>query len=163
MNITYCKECEKKGTNLDCTKCISNYYFFNDVKRQCLNTGQISSMNDYFLKNDEYYSFINYNLISNCKECGDKNSCKMCVSDYTFINDSKLSCLKIINLGQNYTKDINDPTIYRKCSEYIEYCVKCESYQKCLTCEINYILTNDRKCINTSDTRYYKDSTDNQF
>jgi dimeric dUTPase (all-alpha-NTP-PPase superfamily) len=87
----------------------------------------------------------------------------MCIPEYTFLNKSKLSCVKKANLGKNYTADINDNTLYRKCSECIENCETCESYNKCITCKDGFVLTFDYKCVNNTEQTYYKDPSDTQY
>lgn len=158
--LNYCKECKNKTT---CTKCNDNYYFFNDINRICSRKNQVASLNDYYQENNEYYSCINFNVIPNCKECINKTSCQMCIPEYTFLNKSKLSCVKKANLGKNYTADINDNTLYRKCSECIENCETCESYNKCITCKDGFVLTFDYKCVNKAEQTYYKDPSDTQY
>ena len=156
-----CKECEKE-TDFQCISCDTGYSFYNDNSgRKCLKTSEVSNI-DYYLENDEYYSCKDNGLVENCKECDDQSSCKKCIEGYAFLDENKISCKKISDLGESYTADRDDPTIYKICSEYIDNCQTCESSEKCLSCKTGYNITNNDKCIDKSDQTYYQDPTNHK-
>ena len=156
--INNCEECEKIDNEIKCTKCENEYYFVDEDYNSCKNLEEINPIKDYYyLDNNEYYSCIKYNTITNCKKCSNKNSCNLCKEEYTFINNEKNICLKISDLGNHYFQDSEDNTIYRKCDEYINKCDTCSSKNICLSCEDNFGLFNDKKeCIDINNKKYYQ-------
>ena len=55
-------------------------------------------------------------------------------------------------------------TIYRKCIDYITYCNTCLSKDECTSCIEQYGLYHDKtKCVNSSDSHYYKKAEDTLF
>ena len=157
-SINNCDECEKIKGNVNCTKCNDSFFVVNDIRNYCSNNTPDQNTFYHDLQKDAYYSFEIYNLIPNCKTCNNLESCKTCKDNYAFINKDKSECRNIKDLGKKYFKDENDDTIYNKCSDYIENCDTCTSINECLTCLKNYYLTDDKKCINILEKKYFKDS-----
>ena len=151
IRIENCIECEKLDGKLNCNLCDNNYVLINDEIKNCKSNDQIS-FDEYFLENNIYQSCLFHNSIENCKKCQNKDSCNLCKEKYTFINDDKILCKNIEELGKQYIVDKNDASIYRKCSELMENCDTCKSENLCLTCLNEFGLYNDRKtCINITE------------
>lgn len=165
--INNCKECDKEGNDLWCTKCDNdnNYYLVNEDYHNFKQKSEIIPFDEYYLNSekDHYYSY-NYNSIDNCKKCLEKNTCFLCQEGYTFVDDNKEQCKNKNDLGREYIQDINDTTIYRKCNYYIDNCNTCSSKDECLSCINHYGLYNDKtKCIDDMNEAYYKDESDNLY
>ena len=157
LNINKCNRCEKYDGVLKCTECETDYSIVNDEERYCNKTDEIP-LDTYYSEQSEYFSCLIYNTIQNCKNCDDKNSCNLCDTGYTFINDEKSICKNIEELGEHYIIDENDNTKYKKCSDIMDNCDTCSSKDVCLTCENQYGLYNDRKtCITLADKKHYID------
>ena len=164
--INNCEECEKIDNNIKCTKCKNEYYFVNEDYYHCKSTGEITPINEYYLENGEYYSCgnIKYNTIENCKECNNKNSCNLCKSGYTFIDDSLSSCNNIEQLGNKYVIDSSNNKIYRKCNYYMDNCNTCTSQDECTSCISPYGLYNDKKtCIVISEQNHFENPEDQLY
>jgi len=164
--INKCEECEKIDNNIKCTKCEDGYYFVDEDYYNCKSLGQITPIEEFYKESNQFYSCgnIKYNSIENCRNCNNKNSCSLCKDQYTFINNDKNICKKIEELENEYIQDLQDNTIYRKCSEYINNCKTCSSKNECLSCENNYGLFNDKtKCIDINNHKYYKKVSDNLY
>lgn len=162
-NINNCVECEKSDNILKCNVCNSDYSIVNDEIRYCKETSEIPSF-IYYLEGNEYFSCLIYHTIQNCKNCENKENCNLCDIGYTFINNEKLVCKNIEELGLQYIMDESDNTIYRKCSEYMQNCDTCSSKDKCLTCISQFGLYKDRKtCINLDDKKHYLNDEDNLY
>ena len=157
--INNCEQCEKNNGLIKCKKCFENYFFVDENYQICINKIQITPINEYFIGNNnlEYFSCLRYNLVRNCKQCDNKNTCNLCKEGFTFIDDNKAICKDIEELGEEYYQDPNDNTIYRKCSYSIENCKTCSSANECLSCQPQYNLYHDKsKCIDINDKHYFK-------
>ena len=76
----------------------------------------------------------------------------------------KNTCKNILELGNKYTQDSTDITIYRECNVYIDNCETCSSKDICLSCMNQYGLYNDRtKCVSVNDNKYFKKASDNLY
>ena len=163
--IENCEECLKNGDDIKCTKCQNYHYFIDEDYYHCYKDELIEE-NIYFYDGEkgEYYTCKNYNNIQNCLECTNKNRCIKCKEGYTFINDNKAICIQITELGNEYYHDLDDPTIYRKCSESINNCATCESKDKCLSCADSHGLYYDKtKCVDINDHKYFQKTSDNLY
>ena len=69
----------------------------------CKTSDQISS-EEYYLENNIYQSCLYHNSIENCKKCQNGDSCSLCKDQYTFIDDDKLLCKSIKELGKQLIK-----------------------------------------------------------
>ena len=164
--IQNCKKCEKTEDDKLCRECITNYFIVNENYRDCIQKNDITPIKEFYLYEGEYFycGNIKYNTIENCKECDSKTSCNLCKEGYTFIDAIKRECKKIDDLGDKYTIDNEDPTIYRKCNYFIENCVTCSSYDSCLSCESQYGLFYDKsKCVDVNDNKYFKKESDSLY
>ena len=163
--LTNCAKCEKNENSiLNCIECDNSYYLIKDENVYCISSSdnKITS-NEYYLKDNIYYSCLLHNTVNNCYKCDNENSCNLCINGYTFISDDKDICKNITELGNHYIQD-EDNTIYRKCDYYMENCDTCNSKDECLTCKKNYGLHNDKKtCINIEEHNYYKDINDGYY
>ena len=164
LDIEHCLECEKSEGKLNCNLCENNnYLLIYEEKKECIERSLIS-LEEYYIENNVYYSCLYHNSVENCKKCQNQESCILCKDEYTFINDDKLLCKNIEQLGKYYIMDKNDNTIYKKCSEYMTYCDTCSSEDICLTCINKFGLYNDKKtCINITEQNHYKNKTDNLY
>ena len=156
-----CIECENEKT---CILCEPDYFIINYRKEICYNT--IDNPDEYFYDKDNntYVSCDSeYHSIENCLKCNSPNTCFKCKDDFTFINGNKTECLNITELGNEYYPDPDDDTNYKKCSEMEEHCLTCNLKEKCLSCEKDYVLTSENKCIDISSNESYKNSTDNKY
>ena len=161
--ITDCIKCEKNGDKINCIECKDNYSFIKDENINCKKTEDIPE-NEYYLDNNIYYSCLLYNSAQNCKKCTSETNCELCKEGYTFISTEKDICKNIEDLGEQYVIDEIDQTIYRKCSDIIDYCNTCKSKEECLTCINNYGVYNDKKtCVKIDEQDYYKNSNDNLY
>ena len=162
-SINNCLKCEKSDDELNCIECNTDYFVFNDIRSHCeLITSNINT-DEYFIENNIYYYCSKYS-IENCKNCQDENSCDLCNDGFTFIDDDKLICEKIADLGNHYIIDDTDNTIYRKCDTFIDNCDTCSIKTICLSCINGYGLFYDRKsCIEIAEKKHYKDPDDGLY
>ena len=164
--INNCDECAKEKEIVNCKKCKDDYFIVNDFNRICNKEDELISNDEYYFNQEinEYFSCEYYHTIENCKKCHNSTICNNCKQGYTFIDDDKLICKNIGELGYKYIMDENDDTIYRKCSDYMENCEYCWSKNECLSCYENYGLYNDYfTCINISKHYHYQNRTDSLF
>ena len=169
-SLEKCDECIKNYENGDiiCEKCINDYYFVNNENITCKKIDEIKPFDEYYYNEEkEAYFFCgnkNYHSIDNCQKCNSSTSCNLCKDGFTFIDDNKSICKNMSNLGEKYTKDENDNTIYRKCDFFMDNCDTCSSMDNCLSCKPYYnLFFNKRKCVNISDNRYYLNHTDKKY
>ena len=163
--INNCEQCEKSDETINCKRCVENYFIVDEDYETCINKIQITPINEYFTdkNNIEYFSCNKYNLITNCKQCDNKNTCNLCEEGFTFIDDNKLICKSKEELGDEYYLDQNDNTIYRKCSDSLENCKTCSTPDECLTCQSQYDFYYDKKkCVDINDKHYFK-KNDNYY
>ena len=157
-SITHCKRCEKSNDDLNCIQCETNYFVFNDIKSHCEKITSITNIDEYYKVDDIYYLCLKYNNIENCQKCEDEDSCNLCNNEFTFIDDEKLICKNITELGRHYIIDGTDSTIYRKCDTFIDKCDTCLAETFCSSCISGYGLFYDKKsCIEISEKKHYKD------
>ena len=159
-NCELCIIDDKK--NLICEKCSSEYSLKNDGDNNivCDLLENLEENNMYYTNDSgiNYYSCSNslYNSISKCKECNDGNSCSLCQSGYTLVNNNK----NYFDLNEVNNKIIYfNPTknLYTPCSELIQLCHKCENELTCIECENNAFKEENDKCISSDliDNKYY--------
>ena len=167
-SINNCNECTKNNNTLKCEKCLEYYFIVNNIDITCNKSEEINPSDEFYFdeQKKEYYFCGNkdYHSIENCKKCTNKTSCNFCKEEFTFIDDNKLVCKNISELKNDYIKDINDPSIYRKCNYYIANCKTCNQTDKCLSCDNQYGLYFDSsKCVKTNNDEYYQNKTDNKY
>ena len=167
-SIDNCNECFKNNNNLKCDNCFEDYFIVNNITTTCNKSNEINPSDEFYFddQNQEYYFCGNkeYHSIENCKNCTNKTSCNLCKEEFTFIDDDKSICKNISQLGNQYIKDINDDSIYRKCNYYIGNCDTCSEADKCLSCLKQYGLYSDRsRCVNKNDDEYYENRTDKNY
>ena len=167
-SLDNCNECIKNNSKIKCEKCFQDYFIVNHITSTCNKSSEINPSDEFYFdeQKNQYYFCGNkaYHLIENCKKCINKTFCDLCKEEFTFIDDNKSVCKNISQLGNQYIKDINNPSIYRKCNYYIGNCDTCNQTDKCLSCIKQYGLYSDRsRCVNVSDDDYYKNSTDNSY
>ena len=160
--IENCQRCIKdEQEKINCIECDTSYFIVNnnpDENNICSNH---EPDGEYYVDNNQYFKCISYNSINHCQYCQDKDSCDKCLDGYAFINEDKLSCNSIANLGNHYIKDDVNGIIYKQCSEYIDNCDTCTEKTKCLTCKSGFSLINDYSlCINLTERKYYLNEED---
>ena len=161
--IDYCDICDRKDK---CDKCINNYFFIGNDRQKCFNDIDYKK----FYTKDNGLSFFPCNSsISNCDECFNENHCHKCYSSYILLYESTIECFKesIFLKNDEYYK-LNE-THYKKCSTSIEHCSKCNSYNNCTKCDIDYYFLNDvhKQCISERNIlpkdEYFKFDEDNYY
>ena len=161
--LNNCVACEKTEENgepiINCLECTTDYSLFNDdVNRNCKKPSEIANINKYYIDNSQYYLCSKYNLINNCEECSNQNSCTTCKSGFTFLEENEAECISIESLGEHYIPKEDDPKTYKRCSSYMDNCDTCQSKNICKSCLSGFGLFNDRKtCIILSEEKHYKD------
>ena len=132
-NILNCNFC---SSSQECDQCISNYYFVNDDRTQCINIVNIDI--------EEYFQYDKYNyhicswLVEKCKKCN-STICNFCQENYTLVNDNYKKCFPKADYQTGYYLNPKG-NMYYPC---IDNCDKCENSNECLECSINYSLLGD--------------------
>ena len=179
-NNKYCKECFEEYVFLNDIKnprCVDDieiediagvqYDSLNDIFficengfksiKFCDNLNSIICENENTIKIYQYNSESNcYNKcnVKNCKDCSDNiNQCKICLQNYTIVDNNNNNCILINTLGNNYYTNDNEIHYY-SCYYKFNNCYTCtKNGEKCTKCNTNYyFLNNDySKCYKESD------------
>ena len=145
LSINNCDECVKEKGIVNCEKCKNDYLIVNEINKVCYKIDEINGEDEYYFNKEknEYFSCENYHTIENCKKCHNDTICILCKEGYAFIDDDKLVCKNIGELGIKYIMDENDNAIYRKCSDLMENCESCWKKDECLSCYEGFGLYKD--------------------
>ena len=147
-----CKRCSVPSKLEDMHKCFSctdNYYTFQtdydnyinkNLSFNCYNLSEIeNNYRNYFMNGKNYLEKCDIS----CKECKNKNDCKICNANYYYISGYKNgTCFHFPLLGYGLIN--NDGEIFfQKCYEKCSYCSQVTEsflYPQCTQCNGNYIL-----------------------
>jgi hypothetical protein len=108
------------------------------------------------------------NVINNCIECENENTCSKCENDFYMINDDTKNCIEASNIQiDEYYLQKNTTMLY-SCnnSNYndIQNCKKCTEKKSCSLCKDNFTFINKDKSIcveiKTLENKYIKDPND---
>ena len=141
--VKYCDICNTKEK---CDKCINNYFFIGNDRKNCYN--DINYKKYYTIDNGISYFPCNTN-ISHCDECFNENFCHICDLSYILLIGNTTECFQeSIYINNDEYFKLNK-THYQKCSLSIEHCNKCNLFNYCTKCENNYFFLNGdyTKCI----------------
>ena len=175
LNDTHAKTCSKAIENCEkceneskCIKCYDYFFLLNNETDKCYNISEITSIDEYFLNEDNttYLSCNNslYHSIENCKKCTAKDNCLKCQEGFTFVDGNKSECINISLLGDKYYPDPDDDTNYKSCSEIDKDCLTCEPLGMCTSCDKGLgVFKDKRKCVDISNNDYYKNENDNLY
>ena len=103
-------------------------------------------------------------LIENCKDYKEDNSCYECKENYVLAkeNENKICLLESELKNQYISETENGKTYYIKCSDKIPNCFSCTSATSCTDCINNYGLVNGI-CTDLSSKNYYYDTQELKY
>ena len=162
--MSNCDKCTMVNNIFDCLECSSDYKFLQDNTKECKPISSLENNKEYFVtENNQIYHKCSNNLyhsVSNCKTCENNNTCISCQNGYTIYNNGKL-CLSTEEKESYYMKG----SVLQLCSEAIIGCNKCTSSEECNSCQTDYKLDENDKCISESliSTKYYYNSTSGKY
>ena len=159
--------CEHKYNNCDtcnethCLSCQNEFTFINGNKLNCVKKRDLD--NTYIQDPSDESNFIKCEYkYNNCDTC-DNTQCLSCKSDFVFINNNKLKCVKKSDLGNKYIEDPVNPFNFIECQNLYDNCDSCDNNQ-CISCKADFTFINGNKsiCIRKSDlgNKYVQDPSD---
>ena len=166
-NISNCTNCyyDKNDTQIKCYLCQTNYALSLD-ENICLSKENLSKI--YYYINVTHINKCS-NIIDNCNECENNNTCSKCINDFYMINDNTGNCINIseIPLDEYYLNE--NETIYYSCNDSIyqdvNNCKLCSSKTNCTFCQDNFTFVEGNKsiCIDKEELKdkYIQDPLDN--
>ena len=134
---------EYNDNDFSCIKCIKDYAFLKEERRECRNDIVINKQNYFSLDGNISYYPCDTNT-KNCEQCANKpDSCSKCKNGFYFLEGNRTFCFSGINLTKYYT--IDEGISYQLCNKTISNCAQCsisDEYNnlsiKCNLCEKNY-------------------------
>ena len=158
--IENCNKCLNRSY---CIKCNNEYYIIGDEKDKCHNKNEIDDKK-YYLDDNSTLILCNES-IPFCEECENKQICKKCMANYSFIDNDRRACYKEIETEKTEkiekTEKYNSEEEWKSnnlCLNVIPHCEQCSNQNKCIKCENNFYLSNDfSNCLSHSETLNFCD------
>ena len=138
--ISKCSKCvyDKNDTFVKCFLCLNNYALYKN-EELCLLKENINRI--YIYLNETHIDKCS-NIIGNCSECENNNTCLKCLNNYYMINDDKFNCFELSQFSRNNYYLNNEKTIYYSCNNTlyhnIENCKECINREICSICQDEY-------------------------
>ena len=165
--IENCDKCyyDNQLNKTRCYLCISNFLIILN-NETCISKNQMNK--SYIYINETHINQCS-NIIKNCDECDNNQTCLKCIHDFYMINNKTNICINIslIPLDEYYLND--NRTIYYSCNnnnyQNIKNCKKCISKDNCTLCQDNFTFIDGNKsiCIEKEklNDKYIQDPLDN--
>ena len=143
INDTFYGKCSNAFPHCDickndtiCINCQKDYYFINDIYKECIYIDNIKPEREYYKIDDLNYYSCSYKGVNYCKECRDKNICYRCNEDHALLSWNYSFCHPKTELEKGFYHDEYD-IMYFPC---IDNCDICANGTECIKCseEDNY-------------------------
>ena len=166
-NISICSNCnyDKNETLVKCYLCHNNYVLLLH-ENICLSKENLNKI--YYYMNETHINKCS-NIIKNCNECENNNTCLKCKNDFYMINNNAENCINISKIPE-YEYYLNEnETKYYSCNnsiyQDINNCKLCLSKANCSLCQDNFTFVEGNKsiCIDKGELKdkYIQDPLDN--
>ena len=136
--IEHCQICKlEEGDNdndIFCSKCENNYFFVNENKKECINSLNITPLDEFVkINNTDYYTCY-YKGVEYCQKCKNLTMCDLCSNDYAFVDFNYSLCHKKSDMQKGFYHDYNE-FMYFHC---LKHCDVCTNGRECIQCQDNF-------------------------
>ena len=155
--IANCETCYVTDVFI-CKSCEANYTYKHENNIIGCELKSNLKGNKHYYSNDSetnYYSCKTHNVIENCDECSNKDTCDKCPANHIYKHENNIKCVEKSDLegDKHFYKDESE-TNYYSCKLYnnIKNCEECSNKDTCDKCESGYeINKNKQLCVRLVD------------
>ena len=137
--INNCEKCEYNivDDNIKCNLCNDGYIIYEN---KCILKSEVDENKTYFYIDNNNVKKCS-DVIPNCQQCNNENTCDKCMKGNYFLNNDKTICIpkNEIKPIKEYFFNIENST-YLSCERFnlFENCKECSNYYDCDRCKPGY-------------------------